>query len=122
MSQLTAAVWLEPSRSSTENVNTLPRHCLETEAGSSNRPVAALDRGAWSEAGKPFQDVPTIAPRSVTAVPPAVRPNWNRKLGADDHRRYAFRQKLRRGHYELADDVPLGEPIAAAFTVFARAI
>ncbi len=35
---------------------------------------------------------------------------------------HAFMQNLRRGHYELADDVPAAERVAAVFTELARAI
>ena len=35
---------------------------------------------------------------------------------------HAFVQKLRRGHYELAIDVPSATRVAAAFTELARAI
>jgi transposase-like protein len=35
---------------------------------------------------------------------------------------HAFRQNLRRGHYELAVDAPAAERVAAAFTDLARAI
>ena len=35
---------------------------------------------------------------------------------------HAFLQDLRRGHYELANDVPVGERVTAAFTELAREI
>jgi len=43
-------------------------------------------------------------------------------VGGPDRRRHAFVQNLRRGHYELATEVPPPLRLATAFTELAQAI